>query len=328
MQHHDRRKRFVRTNSIARWRVETLEQRMLWIVGGALAGIAVCVFSVTFPLALFPVAAVPTYRPAGYVYHDASRQHHFDNTVWTYGTDYVIAVAILYQMYRLHRVTAGSPNTAIHVWRSQFLLASYVVSVTAGGWAHARYTTVESRNTWHFRLLWTLCVGAVTASVAALGGIATEWVRRDEVVGLAVVPALSGWFWATVGTVCTVACAMGWFSFQRPACDIFVAGVAQSVPTFYLMIQLARGLPTLSLTWRTRCIGLAAFIMMSATLPTYPLAVQYTDWSLGTVNAALHLWLTVAWSAQGWTLRQVAVALAEDGGVPKQVIPVRRVKAV
>ena len=310
----------VRTNSIALWQAETVGEQVGWIVAGCVAGCAVCAFALRFPLFLFPHAARPTYLPAGYSYDPALS--HFDNTIWTYGTDYMIAVAMMVQIYKFPPLTA---QNAILQRRAKALLASYALSVTVGGVCHQWYTHVEDRQAWHFRVLWTLCVGSVTAGVSALGAIGTELVRVDEGLGLACVPALPGWFWASVGTACTAACAAGWFSFQRPACDIFVAGVAQSVPTFYLMALLARGLPTFALDRPTRYIGLTAFIMMSATLPTYPLAVQYTDWSLGTINAALHVWLTVAWSAQGWTLRKIAVALAAEG--PKQCIPVKRVKA-
>ena len=297
----------TRSNSIALLQAETPKEKILYWFAGLLVGVAVCAFAVTFPLYLFPTAAVPTYQAAGYVY-EAAKESHFDNTAWTYSTDYLIAIAMVYQMLRFPRVTS---NNAVLTWRSKALLASYAASVVCGGVCHQYYTALEQRNTWHFRVLWTCCVGSVTAGVAMLGAIATELVRQDEILGLAFVPALPGWFWCGVGTTTTAACAAGYFSYQRPACDIFVAGVAQSIPTFYLMATLWRGLPTFASIDRwTRVAGLIAFIMMSATLPSYPLAVQYSGWSLGTVNALLHVWLCAAWSAQGVTLRRIATALA------------------
>ena len=292
----------TRSNSIALLEAITIPQQIFYLVLGLAVGILLCVFAVTFPLWLFPAAAIPTYVPASYLYQ--ANVSHFDNTVWTYGTDYLIAVAMVFQIRKFPATTTTS--SSILSWRSRALLASYACSVTFGGLCHQGYTTLASRNTWHFRLLWTLCVGSVTAGVAALGSVATELVRYDEVVGLAWLPAVPAWCWVGTGITTTAACAAGMFSYQRPACDIFVAGVAQSIPIFYLLAQLARGLPTyVALDRTTRYRGIVAFIMMSATLPTYPLAVQYTDWTLGTVNALLHVWLCVAWSLQGMTLRRI-----------------------
>ena len=308
----------TRSNSFALLEATTWKQKILYTTIGLAVGVLICLFSLVFPLLLFPAASRPTYLSADYEYDAATS--HFDNTAWTYGTDYLIAIAMLWQIVQFPTTCA---QNAVHNWRSKALLASYACSVTFGGLCHQYYTTLEARNTWHSRFLWTLCVGSVTAGLAFMGAIATEMVRQDEALGLAFVPALPGWFWLGAGTTATAATAMGIFSFQRPACDIFVAGVAQSPSTFYLMALLARGLPTYAATLNrtTRLVGLGAFIMMSATLPSYPLAVQYTSWSLGTVNALLHLWLCIAWSTQGWTLRQISHALQQG---PPAMVPVKR----
>jgi hypothetical protein len=44
----------------------------------------------------------------------------------------------------------------------------------------------------------------------------------------------------------------------------------------------------------------------------YPLLVQYTDWSLASVNTLLHSWLCVAWSMQGISMQHVIQALVND----------------
>jgi hypothetical protein len=109
----------------------------------------------------------------------------------------------------------------------------------------------------------------------------------------------------------------GGFSFQRPACDIFIAGITQFPSTFYLMyiftFGLSASMPTVQ-RW-ARIVGVIGFILNAPLLPMYPLLVQYTDWTLGSVNTLLHTWLLVAWSMQGIALRHVGQALqvaAED----------------
>lgn len=310
--------RLRRHNSFALLEVHTVKDMISYTLVGILAGCLISWFSVTFPTLLFPQAATATYILAGYVYD--SETSHFDNTIWTYGTDYIIAIVMMYHIYRFPKASQESSTIARY---SQALLWSYASSVFFGGWCHQFYTHMDSRNTWHFRLFWSLCVGSVTAGLAFMGSIATEMVRRDETMLCAFLPALPGWFW--FGTGATVSClmALGQFSFQRPACDIFVAGVSQSPSTFYIMAMLLYGLPTFQIRQQTRYFGLVAFAMMSLTLPVYPLVITYTNLSLGTVNGLLHLWLCCTWSLQALTLRSIVMAI--DSSVKKHsLIPIKR----
>lgn len=297
----------------------TLWQKANYTGCGVVAGIVICAFSLLFPLFFFRQAAQKTYLPAAYDY--VQEISHFDNTLLTYGTDYMITIAVALQIALFPKI--GSRN-AITAWRSKALLGCYAASVFFGGLCHQFYLTCAMRQTWHFRLLWTLCVGFVTLASGFMGAIATDLVRQDQALGLAFLPAIPAWFWTGFGATATVAIALGYFSFQRPACDIFVAGVTQFPSTFYLMAMLAFGLPTFPLNRWDRYQGLIGFIMMSVTLPSYPLAVQYTNLSLGTVNGILHLWLTMAWTAQGITLRRICEALQEADGPPTPSVPVKR----
>lgn len=298
---------------------QSFSQKATYTALGAFTGVLMSIFALVFPLLCFPKAATKTYLAAGYKYVDAIS--HFDNTFLTYGTDYMIAAAMVVQILSFPKIC---DKNAVHSWRSKALLASYAWSVFFGGICHQFYTSFESRMTWHFRLLWTLCVGSVSAAPGFMGGIATELVRQDEVLGLSFLPVIPGWFWAGLGTATSLATALGYFSFQRPACDIFVAGVTQSPSTFYLMTMLAFGLPTFRLNRWTRYSGLVGFIMMSASLPSYPLAVQYTNLSLGTVNALLHTWLMTAWTTQGATLIRISKALREAEGPPAPSLQIKR----
>mgnify|MGYP005856439315 CR=1 FL=1 len=309
-----------RFNSLPSLEAKTFDQKAKYLACGVVAGVVINAFSLVFPLMLFPHAATKTYLPASYTYvEDISR---FDNTFLTYGTDYMIAVAMAIQIYLFPK--AKNDKDAVVSRRSKALLGSYAASVFFGGFCHQFFTTCEMRQTWHFRLLWTLCVGFVTAAGGIMGAIATELVRKDESLGLAFMPSVPAWFWTGFGITTTMATVLGDFSFQRPACDIFVAGVTQSPGTFYLMAMLAFGLPTFRLNRWTRYQGLVGFIMMSLTLPSFPLAVQYTNLSLGAVNGSLHVWLTLAWTTQGVTLRRICQALQQAEEPPTPAVPVKK----
>ena len=129
------------------------------LTAGTIVSIAVVVFSLFFPFAFTPTAARDTYQFAFWEYDP--ELSHFDNTLWTYGTDYLLAFFLLVLGFSIN---VAHPSFSNAGWRSRGLLACYMFSVTAGGLAHQLYTTVEERNTMSFRILWTVCVGTVAAA--------------------------------------------------------------------------------------------------------------------------------------------------------------------
>jgi len=316
-------------------------------IGSAAAYLTV-LFSLYFPFVLAPWAASQTYHNAFFEYDDDL--NHFDNDIWTYGTDYILALCMFLLAKNINYIHT-EPNMkraksssfhgdfgdeeiivgrAHHKWWSRGLLSSYMLSVLAGGLAHQFYTTIESRNHWSFRLLWTCCVGTVTAASGFMGAIGAELVRQDTVIRHKqapgkrsprgrfdwVMPNLPEVFWIGFGVLATGVVIGGGFSFQRPACDIFIAGITQFPSTFYMMLIFTFGLSSMPTVrpW-ARIVGVLGFILNAPLLPLYPLLVQYTDWSLASVNTLLHTWLLVAWSMQGISLRHVGQALqraAED----------------
>jgi len=288
------------------------------------------------PFFLAPEAALATYQFAGFGY-DADLSH-FDNTPWTWATDYGLALVmacLIFSFPKTCYTTTTATTTTIahvHVRRSQGMLACYMISVFAGGLAHQFYTTLESRGYLSFRILWIICVGTVTAAPAFMGSIATELNHLDREITqqaattketssssstiITMIPAIPAWIWSAYAVCSTLIVAWGGMSYQRPACDIFMAGVTQTPSTFYVMLVLGYGLQQhyhfgRSISKWTRLIGAVGFILNAPLLPMYPMLVQYTDWSLGSVNALLHAWLCVAWSTQGLCLRKVAMALDE-----------------
>ena len=121
------------------------------------------------------IAAKKTYIRALYQYDDEDTW--FDNTVLTWGTDYAIAVLMTFSALKCYFATSsqrGMRNERASRSlrnRSCALFLLYAVSVMTGGIAHQTFTTIDSLNTTTFRILWTICVGAVTAAGGSMGMI-------------------------------------------------------------------------------------------------------------------------------------------------------------
>jgi len=290
-----------------------------------------------FPYVLAPWAATHTYKPARW--HYDAENTHFDNTAWTYGTDYWLTAAMLVLAARCLRATPSgrmrdpSATTSLKLRvRSATLLILYGISTLAGGYAHHHYHGVDRLNTTSFRILWTICVGTVTSAGAAMLWIGSEFCRQyhANVCGSEIlfrIPTMPTWFCAAWGCYITGLCIMGDISYKRPACDIFVAGTTQTFPTAYLVLLVAAhrwtgGRRTEDhpahacdrVTMRYRLLWYAGLMLNIPLLPAYPLMVQYTDWSLATVNTLLHAWLTMSWGMQGIALRHFCLALGQGDG--------------
>jgi hypothetical protein len=280
---------------------------------GAVVAAGTVGFSLWFPWFLAPEAATKTYDLAYYSYEPEIS--HFDNSAWTYGTDYALAVVMLGSAMSVLRYSTVNFTDRLSMY-SAALLITYCTSVLAGGFCHQNYLTLESRNSLSFRILWTICVGSVTAAPCFMGITGSETVRLyqqrpDCSPQLRKLPIIPDAFWWSYGICVTAVCAWGGLSFQRPACDIFIAGITQSPSTFYLMIYFTL-VKHSKVSLATRVIGNVGFILNAPLLPVYPLLIQYTDWSLASVNTLLHFWLCMAWSTQGWSLGDITRALVEE----------------
>mmetsp|Transcript_37640 Transcript_37640/g.48692 ORF Transcript_37640/g.48692 Transcript_37640/m.48692 type:complete len:434 (+) Transcript_37640:104-1405(+) len=107
---------------------------------------------------------------------------NFDNTGATYLTDYGLCLFMLYGAYSVIRDANPSPLRT----RVVLLLLLYAISVFTGGIAHQFFQTPEgvtslldirsalALNTFSFRVLWSICVGAVCAAGGVFGGIACQ----------------------------------------------------------------------------------------------------------------------------------------------------------
>ena len=302
-----------------------------YAVLGCAASALTTFFSLYFPFWLgSPEAAARTYHLARFDY--TVEKHHFDNTVWTYGTDYGLAAVMLFwcatmlwQPTSLRRQTVLSiqqVQLTRHIWN---LLGGYSVSTLAGALSHQFYSTLELRCTWHFRILWTICVGTVAFASSSMGSIGSEMVRhfQHHTPGQSL-PFIPKVFWQSYGVMTTLFATFGWFSYQRPACDIFIAGITQFPSSFYIIWILAKvGHESPHILRSSHMyIGMLSFIANAPLLPLYPILVQNTSWTLANVNTFLHSWLLISWSMQGFALRHVLRAVLTLQARPTKAVPI------
>eukprot|EP00569_Conticribra_weissflogii_P005709 CAMPEP_0171331336 /NCGR_PEP_ID=MMETSP0878-20121228/2617_1 /TAXON_ID=67004 /ORGANISM="Thalassiosira weissflogii, Strain CCMP1336" /LENGTH=419 /DNA_ID=CAMNT_0011831839 /DNA_START=489 /DNA_END=1748 /DNA_ORIENTATION=+ len=296
--------------------------------------VAVMEFSQWFPFNIPGVAsaAVKTYIPAGFRYDN--EHSRFDNTAWTYNTDYLLTVVMIYLAYKCFKANSmdgcpirNSASLRLRVY-SASLLICYGASTLAGGWAHQHFTSIDSLNTLRFRLFWIVCVGNVSFASCYMGLIGREVQRVFGIKGA--VPLGPWWFWPMYGTYMAIATALGYISFKRPACDIFIAGITQFPTTFYCLLALGlRSWPSTSTTGTSthssskksaidlvsRCYRIMyyiGFIGNAPLLPMYPLLVQYSGMSLAGINTLLHSWLMVMWGFQGISLLHLCNAISNS----------------
>lgn len=253
--------------------------------------------------------APATYRHAGWAYPSDAL---FDHSVWTYGTDYAITALLGAQAWSLW---ASGPRTRLQHW-TLCLMIIYALSTLVGGLCHHSYTgEVERLNTTRFRCLWSLVVGLTAAAGGAQGMLAVELVRDHARTSAAGATALLGplgalpglmqpALWGAWVLVWVVGILLGFFSHTRPACDIFIAGSTQGLPTLLLQFCL----------WCTRAPGhtdeIPAFtfftlevslLSIAPTIVLFPfLLSQGTE--LGHVNAVLHSIIFASWGCQAWGL--------------------------
>jgi len=271
------------------------------LIMGCIFSLGKLIFSFHLPHFLTPTMSKILYVPAFWSYD--STLSIFDNTFWTYGTDYGLMIIMFYLAFHILKFNPRNNNNLITDnklrRRTASLLICYGISVGTGGLAHHFFLTVESRNSFAFRFIWTLCVGTVTAASGVMGICGTEIARMNNFNKKVVVPE---WFWIGYGAFTTMVCAMGYMSYQRPACDIFIAGTTQTLSTAYICgIIIYSNFDT-----SFRLISFLGFMMNAPLLPIYSLIFQYTNWSLARINATLHSWLCVSWIIQGLVLQHIS----------------------
>jgi len=221
-------------------------------------------------------------------YFNYNENIRFDNTIWTYGSDYIIAVWMTFGVVW----TWWRCNSSALRNRSLGLFTCYAISVLVGGLCHNFFKSFEAIASARFRFYWTVCVGTVAIAGGFMGSYASHLARSVRGTPIFV----PDWFWFTFSITMLITTCFGGFSCERPACDIFLAGVTQLIPSVYISVVLftrsERHITTNMVITTTIGFWLNAFL-----LPFYSVAL---DWglTLGIINALLHTCLTIAWGCQ------------------------------
>jgi hypothetical protein len=272
------------------------------------------------------------------------------------------------------------------------LLVCYGLSTLAGGYSHQYYIGTTALNNNMFRILWTITVGNVAfascfmgligrevqllfATTATAGGgdatdassshtrttTAAAAAATTTTTTVAITKATSNrlqlpvgpiWFWPVYGTYMLLACALGYMSYKRPACDIFIAGITQFPTTAYCLLVL--GLCTSSSSSSSSSSNKLASVVVNKTvegggsssssspmdhvrlpykimfyigfagnaplLPMYPILVQHTTLSLATINTLLHTNLLCMWGMQGLSVLHLIKAIGLHEKEKKKLI--------
>jgi len=294
------------------------ETSLFWAVSsGAFHGILWSVIGIYMPYFSSPrEQASKIYQMAAWQYDP--EKSLFDDTIWTYGTDYALTIITgIFAVWIIRTSNRSSRQEVKQLARiSASMLLLYSTSTGAGGIAHQFYSTLESRNSTTFRLIWTVCAGTVYLAAAPMGMIGSECLRIFQPRTncsplLKAMPYMRKSYWLMYATTGAFFFAKGLTSFQRPVCDILTAGVTQAPCTFYFMAFLYL-VEQPGITSFKKIYGLVGFILNAYLFFIYPFLVDNLGWSLPLTNTLLHVNLCIAWSLQGLILQRIVKSLVEE----------------
>ena len=149
-------------------------------------------FALWFPYVIPGVssAAIQTYIPAFYTYDKTHTS--FDNTNWTYGTDYILTVVMFLLAAKCYYAKSPSnypkgreknkDSFKLRAYSASLLLC-YGISTLAGGYSHQNFINIDMLNTTKFRIFWIVCVGNVSFASCYMGLIGREVQRVFGVKG-------------------------------------------------------------------------------------------------------------------------------------------------
>lgn len=281
-------------------------------------------FALWFPFTYDPSAKDEFYVPARYNYDPINTR--FDNTPWTYVTDYIIflwmtfgCIAMRNLGKKLSTKVAGELELRKICDDTSTLLGLYAVSVLVGGFCHSFFIDIEQMNSWTFRFLWSITVGSVTYGGCYIGLIGSNFsnfllilnnerrYQKGEKIMTSIPSSLvpARWFWHFFGFYLTATCVAGGMSYKRPAADIFIAGVCQFIPSAYAVFSaLFVFLETnkkhqniYSFPEYVIILYITGFLLNTPLLPSYPVLLR-TKLQLSTVNTIMHVILSISWGMQ------------------------------
>ena len=194
------------------------------------------------------------------------------------------------------------------------MFALYSVSTLSGGIAHATYTTLSGINSPSFKLTWFITVCGVTTAGGAMGVI-------SNAVGDGKCK-INDFNWSVWIVALGVITWVGGIRKERPAADIFCAGVSQFIPTVYLLLRCwyyhgfttsLQGNNNRTTVVNGRFVVLSVgLVMNSLLLPAYAPFVE-RGWTLGDINMVMHFYLGATWSMQWVGLDWICDRVDEEG---------------
>ncbi|CAD7945641.1 unnamed protein product [Amoebophrya sp. A25] len=197
-------------------------------------------------------------------WHYTHGKTFFDNTIWTWGSDYLLTVITWYCGIRLITKSAEDSWRIKWIWPSsggsgdtlvnyadrypsvRLLLASTVflngMATLSGALAHQHFTPEDLVDgpPLVFRFLWTICLSSVafsgwTSAVIGYEVAVVSFANRRPLLAKMFGAFSPGcWLWYTL--IGASAAAYGEYSCSRPAADIFLVGVTVSMPQLYLIL--------------------------------------------------------------------------------------------
>jgi len=137
-------------------------------------------FSCIFPHILWSKSYL-YYIPANWQYDEINTV--FDDSMWTWGTDYILAIFMALGSWRLYfsctTTKSREVSSDVPVTASIFVFL-YSISVLSGGFAHQHYHTIESLNTSSFRVIWFICVGTVAMAGGPIGALGSNLAKSFD----------------------------------------------------------------------------------------------------------------------------------------------------
>lgn len=276
-------------------------------------------FSSILPSLFSPSYAHLHYIPANWNYTEADC--HFCNSIWTWGTDYLLAIFMARNAYLCLQSSKGTTPQSSSLRRTAAAIFTlYCISVLSGGIAHQYYRSVEELNSFSFRVLWFTCVATVGMAGGIIGVMGSKLGKYHNVEEGKILPES---FWRAYGVIMVLACAMGSMSYNRPACDIFMAGTTQCAPTFY-NIWIMFNIYFIKQQQANKQVSVAmkhsiknylkysvSYLLNAPPLPIYTLLLN-AQIATPIINTYLHINLFLCWNFQGYFIRYF-IELFEEG---------------
>ncbi len=282
---------------------------VLWIAATPILLLGTLLLALVFPRATAFLSTAKLYSSAWFKYEYPVT---FDDSILTWGTDYIIAAVT-----GTLAILIGSVKRKVHSQRLVLmgvgLLGSYSVSTFAGAICHN--FLVGKLHTGIFRFFWRVCVGAVATGGAFMLGVGSSLAqvpdsKKNVRFPVPVVPNFVVVFW---GLFFFTVQWVGMFSMKQPACDIFMMGVTQTLPTVYICAAVLSRKSWKR--WKVKSYATPLIVCGCLTnillLPYYDV-VNFFKVPVGITNLILHTVLLISWSCQGLGILEFAQGISRS----------------